>query len=116
VLSAATGEIKPAILARLSWPSGLAIVYLTVFGSIVAFTAYIWLLKTAPPSRVSTYAYVNPAVAFLLGWLAGDEILSTRTALAAAMIVGSVVLIVAERPLPSAERPRPNVGEWEPQS
>ena len=104
-LSGATGEIDPRVVDRLSLRSALAIAYLTVFGSVVAFTAYIWLLKTALPSRVSTYAYVNPAVAYLLGWLAGDEILTARTLLAAAMIVGAVVLIVAERPLsPMPER------------
>jgi adenosylhomocysteinase len=100
LLSGATGEIGLATFTHVSLRSALALAYLTLFGSIVAFTAYIWLLKAAPPSRVSTYAYVNPAVAFVLGWLAGDEILTVRTLLAAAMIVGAVVLIVAQRERP----------------
>jgi adenosylhomocysteinase len=109
-LSAATGEWSPALLRSVSPRSLLALGYLTVFGSIVAFTAYIWLLKTAPPSRVATYAYVNPAVAFLLGWLAGDETLTARTLLAAATIVGSVVLIVTDRRQALALEERPAAG------
>jgi drug/metabolite transporter (DMT)-like permease len=67
--------------------------YLIVFGSIVAFSAYIWLLRVSTPARVSTYAYVNPVVAVLLGWsLAGEE-LTVRVAVAAAIIVSGVALI-----------------------
>jgi drug/metabolite transporter (DMT)-like permease len=64
-------------------------VYLIVFGSMVAFSAYAWLLKVVSPSRVATYAYVNPVVALLLGWLLAGEPLTTSS------IIGSVVVLSA---------------------
>ena len=67
--------------------------YLVVFGSIVAFTAYVWLLQVSTPARVSTYAYVNPVVAVLLGFAIAGEPLTTRMMVAAAVIVSGVVLI-----------------------
>jgi len=78
--------------------------YLVVFGSIVAFTAYVWLLRVSTPARVSTYAYVNPVVAVLLGYAIAGEPLTTRMMVAAAVIVSGVVLItLAPRP-PDAAR------------
>jgi len=77
-----------------------AVVYLTVAGSLVAFSAYVWLLGVAPISLVSTYAYVNPVVAVLLGWLLLDEPLNARLAAAGTAIVLAVALIA------SARRPR----------
>jgi len=76
----------------------LAFGYLVVFGSWVAFTAYTWLLRAAPTPLVSTYAYVNPLVAIVLGHVLAGEPLTARTLLAAAIIVGSVALITAVRP------------------
>ena len=76
----------------------LALLYLIVFGSFVGFTAYVWLLKVAPPARVSTYAYVNPIVAVLLGWAVLGEPLTARTAMAAAVIVAAVATITLSRP------------------
>lgn len=73
--------------------SVLALSYLTVFGSIVAFSAYVWLLRIVPASRVASYAYVNPLIAMLLGWLFGNEELSGNSALAAALVVAAVFLI-----------------------
>lgn len=70
-----------------------AVAYLVVFGSLVAFTAYVWLLRAASPALVSTYAFVNPVVAVFLGWLLAAEPVSARTLVAAAVIVGAVVLI-----------------------
>ena len=67
--------------------------YLIVFGSIVAFTAYVWLLRVSTPARVSTYAYVNPVVAVLLGFSLAGEPLTPRMMVAAAVIVSGVVLI-----------------------
>ena len=67
--------------------------YLVVFGSIIAFTAYVWLLQVSTPARVSTYAYVNPVVAVLLGFAIAGEPLTTRMMVAAAVIVSGVVLI-----------------------
>ncbi|RMH21175.1 MAG: multidrug transporter [Gemmatimonadetes bacterium] len=68
----------------------LALAYLIVFGSLIAFTAYIWLLQVASAARVSTYAYVNPLVALLLGWALADEPLDGRTLVAAAVILSAV--------------------------
>ncbi len=64
-----------------------------VFGSIVAFTSYVWLLRVSTPARVSTYAYVNPIVAVLLGWAFAGEALTPRMMVAAAVIVSGVALI-----------------------
>ncbi|HLF13175.1 MAG TPA: EamA family transporter [Gammaproteobacteria bacterium] len=79
--------------AAFSRRSILAFLYLMVFGSIVAFTAYVWLLRVSTPARVSTYAYVNPVVAVFLGWAMADEALTMRMLVAAAVIVSGVVLI-----------------------
>lgn len=67
--------------------------YLIVFGSIVGFSAYVWLLRASTPAAVSTYAYVNPVVAVLLGWLLAGEELTVRMLVAAAVIVSGVALI-----------------------
>jgi drug/metabolite transporter (DMT)-like permease len=67
--------------------------YLVVFGSIVAFTAYAWLLRVCSPAQVSTYAYANPIVAVLLGWAFANETLTVRMMVAAAVIVGGIALI-----------------------
>jgi drug/metabolite transporter (DMT)-like permease len=74
--------------------SWLALAYLAVFGSLVGFTCYGWLLKVEPASRVSTYAYVNPVVAVVLGAVVGGEEVGGRVAIAAAVIVVAVVLIL----------------------
>lgn len=71
--------------------------YLITFGSLIGFTAYIWLLKHAAPARVATYAYVNPVVAVFLGWALAGERLSVRTAIAAAIIIGAVAIITTAR-------------------
>ena len=64
--------------------------------SLIGFTAYSWLLKNAQPSMVSTYAYINPVVAVVLGWLIAGESMSGQMMLGAGIIVGSVVLITAQ--------------------
>lgn len=84
-------------LANVSTRSMLSFVYLVCVGSLIGYTAYIWLLTVQPPSRVSTYAYVNPVVAVFLGWALAGEALSLRTAIAAAIIIGAVVLITTAR-------------------
>jgi drug/metabolite transporter (DMT)-like permease len=93
VLGVALGEPARFDPAALSLRSVLGLVYLIVFGSIVAFSAYVWLLRVSTPARVSTYAYVNPVVAVFLGWLLADEALTPRMAIAAAVIVSGVALI-----------------------
>jgi drug/metabolite transporter (DMT)-like permease len=88
-------RLNPAAFsARSLW----AWAYLIVCGSWVGFTAYTWLLRVAPTPLVSTYAYVNPLVAILLGHLLAGELLAARVLTAAAVIVGSVALITAIRP------------------
>jgi drug/metabolite transporter (DMT)-like permease len=81
-----------------------ALAYLVVFGSLVGFTAYIWLMRHVAPARVATYAYVNPVVAVLLGWALGGEAIGARTGWAAAVIVGAVALITVGRGRPTRAR------------
>jgi drug/metabolite transporter (DMT)-like permease len=90
-----TGEWSKFNVADVSLNSWLGFVYLVVFGSIVGFTAYSWLLKNALPSLVATYAYVNPVVAVFLGWMIAGESLSLQMLVGAAVIVGSVALITS---------------------
>jgi drug/metabolite transporter (DMT)-like permease len=86
--------------------SGAAFAYLVVFGSLLAFTAYVWLLRSAPISLVATYAYVNPVVAILLGWLILSEEI-TRLMLAGASIIVASVALVVTRGSASGGRARP---------
>ena len=94
------GEHTRFDLADVSTRSMLGFIYLTTIGSLVGFTAYIWLLRVQPASRVATYAYVNPVVAVFLGWAFAGEALSFRTAIAAAIIIGAVALITTARSSP----------------
>ncbi len=89
----ASGEGSRLAISNVSMRSVLALLYLTVFGSLVAFSAYVWLLRVTTPSRVGTYAFVNPMVAVLLGYAFGGEALTARTLLATIVIVTAVVLI-----------------------
>jgi drug/metabolite transporter (DMT)-like permease len=88
-----TGEFHALSWASVSAKSILGLAYLILFGSIVAFTAYTWLLQRCPPTLVATHTYANPIVAVLLGWLLASEALTTRVALASVAILGAVVLI-----------------------
>lgn len=94
LLGLAAGEISRFDPAAVSMKSILATLYLFVFGSIVGFSAYLWLLRVTTAARVSTYAYVNPIVAVCLGWALAGEALTVRVALAATVIVGAVALII----------------------
>lgn len=93
VLALVVGDYKRLNIANASWLSLGAVCYLIVFGSLVSFTAYSWLLRNVTPARAATYAYVNPVVAVLLGWFLASEPLTLRMLIAAIIIVGSVVLI-----------------------
>lgn len=93
LLALVTGDFKKLNLAAASWVSLSAFGYLLIFGSLVGFTAYSWLLRHVTTARAATYAYVNPVVAVFLGWLFANEPLTLRMLVAAAVIVGSVVLI-----------------------
>ncbi|MFL5330836.1 MAG: EamA family transporter [Gemmataceae bacterium] len=94
VFAALRGELGEISPAKLTWISLLSHLYLIVFGSIVALTAYTWLLENVSPSRVATYGYVNPVVAIILGWALGGETLNGSAALATILIVLSVAMIV----------------------
>jgi drug/metabolite transporter (DMT)-like permease len=98
VAGAALGEAGRFEAASVSLGSVIALVYLIVFGSLVGFTAYVWLLNNAPVTTVSSYAFVNPIIAVLLGLIFRAEPLTPRTLLAAAIIIGAVVAIVMGRP------------------
>jgi drug/metabolite transporter (DMT)-like permease len=91
--SALTGEPARFHLAAVSAKSLLSLGYLVVFGALIAFTAYVWLLRVAPPVLVSTYAYVNPLVAVFLGWAVASEPITRGTLVAAAVILAGVALI-----------------------
>ncbi len=91
--------------ARFSWvavsrPSLLALAYLIVAGSLIAYPVYVWLLKNASTARVSTYAYVNPVVAVILGWAILGEPMTLRIGIAGAIIILAVVIITVQRSRP----------------
>lgn len=98
------GEASAIDLEAISPRSLLAFAYLVVFGSIVAFNAFTYLLEFSTPAHVSTYAYVNPVVALLLGWILAGESLSARTLAGAAVIVSAVAVVTAG-PAPRAAAP-----------
>ena len=97
IASAASGELGRVHLASVSRTSILALIYLIIFGSLVGFSAYVWLLRSAPLSLVSTYAYVNPVVAVTLGAIFLGEAVSLRTVVAGGIILAAVALIVIAR-------------------
>ena len=101
VAGVATGELSSVHLSQVPAKSWVSLAYLIVFGSMVAYTAYVWLLGNAPLSLVTTYAYVNPLVAVLLGVLLLGEHFTARTGVATVVIVLGVALIVSR---PRAER------------
>lgn len=104
--SAATGEFS-RLSAHILTPALLGgWLYLTVAGSLIAFSAYIYLLKVCTPARVSTYAYVNPAVAVFVGWAFGGELVTPRVFMAAALLLGGVALITAWKSRSGAPRRR----------
>ena len=94
VVGLALGEGGDVDVEAFSARSLLALAYLVVFGSWVAYTAYAWLLQNAPISKVATYAYVNPVVAIFLGWIVLDEVVTSTTIIGATVIVASVALVV----------------------
>ncbi|MEJ2547230.1 MAG: EamA family transporter [Gemmatimonadota bacterium] len=98
LLGSVVGEWGRLDPAGVSAKSVAALAYLVLFGSIIAFAAYVYLLKVSTPARVGSYAYVNPVVAVFLGWALADEPVTARTILAAAIIITGVVLIVSRRP------------------
>lgn len=99
----ALGEIRafhPSAVSRGAW---FSLLYLIVFGSIIGFTAYVWLIHHESPTKVGTYAYVNPVVAVLIGYFLGGEALGARTILGTLCVLVSVVVITTTR----ATKPEP---------
>jgi len=88
-----TGEFHATHWASISLKSALGLAYLIVFGSVVAFTSYTWLLQKCPPALVATHTYANPVVAVFLGWLLASEPLTMRVVLASGAILAAIVLI-----------------------
>jgi drug/metabolite transporter (DMT)-like permease len=95
LLSAICGEMRP--FPRLSLRAGLALAYLIVFGSLIAYTAYVWLLGRMSVTRVASHAYINPLIAVALGYFAAGEIVTLRTLMSALLVLGSVSLILTRR-------------------
>lgn len=113
LLGLATGEAGQFHISRVSGASVAGLAYLVVLGSWVAFSAYVWLLRNAPTSMASTYAYVNPVIAVSLGWLFLNEAVTWLTLLSAALILSAVAMIVlaqsprGRRPVVSPDGPTP---------
>lgn len=95
VVATLTGEWSRLDVAAISLPSLLGLAHLIIFGSLVAFSAYVYMLKVSTPARAGTYAFVNPVVAVILGWLVASEPLSLRILAAGAIIVLAVALITS---------------------
>ena len=94
LVAIATGEPHHFDVSRITPLSMWAFAYLVVIGALIGYTAYFWLLRHCDPAKVATYAYINPMVAVLLGTLFAHETLSLRTFIAAALIVGSVAVVI----------------------
>ncbi len=93
LLGAISGELTTFQISAVTYRSLGAYAYLTIFGSLIGFSSYIWLLRATTPTLASTYAYVNPVVAVFIGWLVADEVLSGRILAAALLIVAAVAAI-----------------------
>ncbi|MGI9055381.1 MAG: EamA family transporter [Pyrinomonadaceae bacterium] len=96
-VSLITGEMFRFDIAQVSNASIFGVIYLIIFGSLIGFTAYSWLLKNAQPAMVSTYAYINPVIAVFLGWLIAGESFTSQMLVGATIIVGSVALITSNK-------------------
>jgi drug/metabolite transporter (DMT)-like permease len=110
------GEVHPS---EISGRSLAGFTFLVLFGSILAFSCYVWLLRSTRTSLVATYAYVNPVVAVLLGWAVLDESIGLRTLVAGGIILAAVALIVSARSEPAPATPessaralRRSAGRW----
>src|SRR6266704_1344364 len=95
----ATGELRRLHPGSISMLSLGSFIYLVIIGAVVGYTAYIWLLRHCEPAKVATYAYVNPIVAVLLGAFFAGEKLSMRVLIAAALIIGSVAIVITTQQL-----------------
>jgi drug/metabolite transporter (DMT)-like permease len=108
VASVATGELSRFDPAAISSRSVIAWTYLVIFGSLIGFSTFTWLMKHSTPAKVSTYAYVNPVVAVFLGWLVLHETVSPRIFVAAAIIIAGVAIITVAKTVKPVARPAPD--------
>ena len=106
-----SGELNDFSLESVSLLSLVSVAYLVIFGSLVAFSSYIWLLKVSTPARVSTNAFVNPIIALMLGWMFAGEELNARILVASLLTVVAVALIMGgqyggqrKKPLPLSSK------------
>jgi drug/metabolite transporter (DMT)-like permease len=93
VIGTAIGEARGFSFSSVTFRSWAALAYLIVFGSLIAFTAYAWLLEYYSPTLVATHTYINPIIAVLIGWLLAGEKLTLNLGITAAMVIGAVVLV-----------------------
>ena len=93
-VSAFTGNYQN--MASFSSRSVFALIYLIIFGSLVAYSSFLWLMRVQPANRVATHAFVNPVVAVFLGWLLGGEHLSMNMLIATPLIVASVIFMIRD--------------------
>ena len=100
------GEFRGFQIQAVSRQAWFALAYLIVAGSIVAFTAYVWLIHHESPTRVGTYAYVNPVVAVLVGYFLGGEAIGPRT------VIGTILVLVGVVVMTTAPAKRPETGAW----
>lgn len=98
IIAVVAGQLDGFRFSGVSWQAGLAWVYLVIFGSLVGFTAYIWLLGHTSIAKAGTYAYVNPVVAVLLGWAILNEAITWRTLIATVVILVGVALVSLDWP------------------
>ncbi|HEX9755035.1 MAG TPA: EamA family transporter [Gemmatimonadales bacterium] len=99
-----TGEMGGFAASAVTLRTWLAVGYLAVFGSVLAYSAYVWLMRVTQPARVATYAYVNPVVALTIGALLGNERITPRIALATVVLLGAVVTLNRVPPRPRRSR------------
>ena len=97
IFSTLLGEYKLFNPSNITTQSILAMFYLIVFGSIIAYSAYIWLFKNVNPTLASTNAFVNPVVALILGWSLANEVLSPQAIIASILIIGAVVILTLSK-------------------
>jgi drug/metabolite transporter (DMT)-like permease len=108
VAGVASGELPKFDSDQITAQSLGAFVYLVLIGGIIGYVSYAWLLRYCDPAKVATYAYVNPIVAVLLGVAFAGEKLDARIAIAAALIIGSVALVItAQQIIPKSAPPAP---------
>jgi drug/metabolite transporter (DMT)-like permease len=101
----ATGEMRRFHPGSVSILSLASFIYLVIIGAVVGYTAYIWLLRRCDPAKVATYAYVNPIVAVLLGATFARETVTLRVLVAAAIIIGSVAIVITAQQLKAKAEP-----------